>query len=223
MNVEPNFSAAATEHLNIVKGYVDQSEVAYEDHNRGRNWIATVVYDPGAPGYLDREFWESNGLKKEVPNGLRRGDILEIAADYHTSSGNKKPDRHYFRVFGIGEALALGETKKPDEDTLERDAWMRENGLEPAGQTFEIGDGVVRAHDHDYHLQSTEDEIMSGTTVWVWAEKYQGHAVLSGATSTDPEEPTTGGGEDRVMKLLHWVEDELGADRVIYGGLRETP
>ena len=43
--------------LELLQGYIDQSEVAWEKHERGKNWVATVRFDPAAPNSLARTFW----------------------------------------------------------------------------------------------------------------------------------------------------------------------
>jgi hypothetical protein len=115
--------------LEVEKGYVDQSEIIYENHKRGRNWVANVVHDPGAPGYLDREFWESNGKNKEVPEDLGRGQIIEIAADYYTSGNNKQPKRRYFRVLSVGTEILLQSIDKPESSTPGQSEWLEKFGV----------------------------------------------------------------------------------------------
>ena len=121
--------------LDIVKGYVDQSEVNYESHKRGKNWTATVEFDPGAPGEIARDFWESNGRQVEVPENLRPGEVIEIAGDYYTGSGNKKPSRRYLRVLDVTEnTLYLQKMDKPTKETIPADEWREENGYSNEGK-----------------------------------------------------------------------------------------
>jgi hypothetical protein len=78
---------------------------------------------------------------------------------------------------------------------------------------------VVHAFGHRYLVTSEDDPMMGGETARVRAEHYQADAKLTGGQSTDPQDPTYGGGEERVMQLLHWIEDEIGSDRTVYAGI----
>ena len=76
--------------LELLQGYVDQSEVAYEKHKRGRNWVATVRFDPAAPNSLARAFWKrGSGSYVAVPASLAVGEVLEFGADYYSCGGNR--------------------------------------------------------------------------------------------------------------------------------------
>jgi hypothetical protein len=118
----------------ITKGHVDQADQDYEDHKRGKNWIATVEFDPSQPGSIDRSFWErGSGSYRSVPDNLQRGDLVEVAADYYTGSGRKNPSRSYLRVRKVveGEEIYLDKVEKPDPDTLSAEEWREEYGGKP--------------------------------------------------------------------------------------------
>lgn len=71
----------------------------YESHKRGRNWLAKIERDPRSPGGLARTFMEvgRDSYFYDV-SGLERGDVMEIGADYYTSSGNPSRNRLYWVV-----------------------------------------------------------------------------------------------------------------------------
>ena len=77
-------------------------------------------------------------------------------------------------------------------------------------------DGTVEAFGHTYKVTVEEDQMMGGTTAWVKPTSYQGLAKLTGAKSSDPDDPTYEGGEKRVRRLLEWVESQVGSDRTVF-------
>lgn len=84
--------------LQVDKGYIDQASLAFEDHKRGNNWIATVEHDPESPGGLKRGFWKKGAKSyRKVPDNIE-GRYIEVAADYSSSGGKKERNRHYFDV-----------------------------------------------------------------------------------------------------------------------------
>ena len=97
--------------IEIEDGCIDQSDINYENHKRGRNWIATVQNNKKAPGGYDRDFWDrASGSYKEIPENLKAGDKIEVAADYSTASGSRRPDREYYKVISVtGTKLTLSE------------------------------------------------------------------------------------------------------------------
>lgn len=95
-------AVAPTHTLEISGGCIDQADVVFEDHVRGKNWIATVQFDPKSPGGLDRSFWKkASGSFKEVPGDLTAGQTLEIAADYISGGGKKHPKRRFFEIIAV--------------------------------------------------------------------------------------------------------------------------
>lgn len=75
----------------------------YNQKPRAKNWIARTIVDRSIPGGLDREFLNrvpSNwGCYRVDP--VRVGDYLEIGADDISHSGNRNPDRVYYRVLDL--------------------------------------------------------------------------------------------------------------------------
>jgi hypothetical protein len=106
--------------LELLQGYVDQSEVAWENHRRGKNWAATVRFDPAAPNSLARDFWKrGSGSYVAVPASLAVGEILEFGADYYTCGGHRHGCREYHRVLAITPShIVMRETGKPGKRAL---------------------------------------------------------------------------------------------------------
>jgi len=106
--------------LDIVQGHVDQKEVAWQAHRRGRNWAATVRFDPSAPNCLARNFWKrASGSYVAVPPSLAPGDLLEFGADYYTAAGHRHEHREYRRVLAVApERIVLRESGKPGRRPL---------------------------------------------------------------------------------------------------------
>jgi len=99
------------------------------------------------------------------------------------------------------------------DEILNKDSDLKEE-FDP-----QIDGSVVRAFGHRYIVTWEEDPMMGGETAWVRSEHYQAHAKLTGRKSTDPQDPTYGGGEERTMRLLRWVENQVESERTIYGGI----
>ncbi len=68
---------------------------AYENHKRGRNWLATIDTDPTAPGGLKRDFVDRGKGRYMYRNQLDVGDAFEVGADYYTGGGSKNSNREY--------------------------------------------------------------------------------------------------------------------------------
>ncbi len=105
------------ETLIIRDGCIDQAEIRFESHRRGRNWIATVTPNKAIPGAggLERTFWTKTTTSwRKVPEDLQIGDVLEVAAEYVSGSGKNDRDRVYRRVRSIGDGIiTLDVTTKP--------------------------------------------------------------------------------------------------------------
>ena len=94
----------------------------YETHKRGKNWIATVKPDRGAPGGLDRFFWvHGSGRWYKAPS-LAAGDVIEMGGDYYTGRGIKKTDRRYILVVRVEAGYFIGKfisDKAPSRKRIE--------------------------------------------------------------------------------------------------------
>lgn len=106
--------------LELTQGYLDQHDVAWESHKRGRNWVATVHFDPSAPNCLARSFWNrGSGSYVAVSPSLAVGEVLEFGADYYTCGGTRHERRKYRRVLAITDReIVLRETTKPGKRPL---------------------------------------------------------------------------------------------------------
>lgn len=77
----------------------------YEAHSRGKNWMATIEADPAAPGGLAREFVKSGrGRYLYIVGPEAVGKAVEIAADYTSSGGKRRPKRWYGVVRNVTDA-----------------------------------------------------------------------------------------------------------------------
>jgi hypothetical protein len=110
----------AISELELLQGYVDQSEVVYRKHQRAKNWVATVRFDPAAPNSLARAFWKrGSGSYVAVPSSLAVGEVLEFGADYYTRGGYRQEGRQYHRVLAITpHHIVMREAGKPGKRPL---------------------------------------------------------------------------------------------------------
>lgn len=77
-------------------------------HRREKSWIATVTADRSAPGGLARSFWpRTRGTFATVPAALAVGDVVEVASDYYSGGGTRRPDRRYCRVAHVGDGYLI--------------------------------------------------------------------------------------------------------------------
>ncbi|WP_139813061.1 hypothetical protein [Ensifer aridi] len=72
----------------------------YVNHRRGRNWIAILSGKNAAN--VERQFLKSRGKTVDL-TGVTLNSVLEIAADYTTSTGRRDPHRLYQRVVSLSE------------------------------------------------------------------------------------------------------------------------
>jgi hypothetical protein len=89
----------------------------FEEHKRGRNWMAKISFDPRSPAGLSREFIKrARGKYYYIVEGLNAGDAVEFGADYNTTSGNRHTNRVYAAVVSITSTeLVLELFSTPDE------------------------------------------------------------------------------------------------------------
>jgi len=107
--------ARSVERYTLDMGYLDQKELGWCEHRRGKNWIASVAHHPGEPGGLHRHFWKSgSGSYRLMPADTIAGQYLEVAYDYVGSRGKQYRDRLFFRVLQVSEdSLVLREANRP--------------------------------------------------------------------------------------------------------------
>jgi hypothetical protein len=101
--------------------------LAYEEHRRGRNWLATIAEDPRAPGGLRREFWERGRGRFYyiIPRKLGIPCAVEFGADYYTGSGGKCPRRVYAVLVSISETEAVFEVYGTAQEGIQRAEELR--------------------------------------------------------------------------------------------------
>jgi hypothetical protein len=75
----------------------------YEDHKRGKNWLASIQKDPSSPGGLARNFCKKGcGEYYYIIEDLKENTAID-GADYYTGGGNPRRDRWYGVVTEITE------------------------------------------------------------------------------------------------------------------------
>ena len=80
----------------------------YEEHHRGKNWMAIISKNPKAPNGLDRVFLEkARGNYFYLVSGLKVGDAVEFGADYISSSGRRRTNRWYGVVIQIDDNMII--------------------------------------------------------------------------------------------------------------------
>lgn len=76
----------------------------WEDHYRGKNWLAVIDVDGTCPGGLSRRWLPyGKGESRYLIEQLGLFDAVEFGADYQTSMGRQKPKRFYGVVMAITE------------------------------------------------------------------------------------------------------------------------
>lgn len=89
--------------LNHDHGALTQAPI-YEQHKRGKNWLAIIDINPTKPGGLDRKFVSNaNGEYLFMISELKEGQAIEFGADYYSGKGRKSPKRFYGVIRRITE------------------------------------------------------------------------------------------------------------------------
>ena len=89
--------------LNHDHGALTQAPI-YEQHKRGKNWLAIIDTDPTKPGGLGRQFANrAHGEYLYLIENLREGQAIEFGADYYSGRGLKSPKRFYGVIRKITE------------------------------------------------------------------------------------------------------------------------
>ncbi len=92
----------------------------WENHARGKNWLAVIRADPLKPGGLGREWMpHARGDYFYVVRDLRVGDPIEFGADYVTGSGRKHAKRWYGFVREKTEEVVVFEHCETPTDAIE--------------------------------------------------------------------------------------------------------
>ncbi len=74
----------------------------WENHKRGKNWMALISVSPSSPGGLARDFCaKARGESFYMMPSLSPGDAVEFGADYYSGSGKKSADRFYGYVVRV--------------------------------------------------------------------------------------------------------------------------
>lgn len=85
------------------------SAPVYEDHQRGKNWMAKIAPDPAAPGGVARTFVpRGRGEYYYIVSTDLVGQPVEFGADYYSSRGKRDPKRWYGVVRALtGEEIRI--------------------------------------------------------------------------------------------------------------------
>jgi hypothetical protein len=107
---EEKFNNSASEELKIFTSELEQGAMknvpCYESNKRGKNWMAKISINPGAPNGMNRVFCKrAYGDFYYFVNELNVNDIIEFGADYYYGRGNRSSHREY------GVIIALSETE----------------------------------------------------------------------------------------------------------------
>lgn len=119
--------------VKVAQGYIDQIDLGFENHRRGTNYIATVKFNPSAPGGLDRNFWEKgSGSYRAIPDELEIGDFIEVAHDYTSSGGTRNRRRDFYRIVSVSESeLILAEDEAPKSKSISNSDFAAMLSAEP--------------------------------------------------------------------------------------------
>lgn len=101
----------------------------WENHKRGKNWLATIEKDPAAPGGLGRKFApkaRGEGFYVLPLDLVHAGDPVEFGADYYSGSGTKRADRWYGVVLARTNDLLTVEVSKTGARAVARAREVRE-------------------------------------------------------------------------------------------------
>lgn len=150
--------------ITITQGHVDQRGLNFEPHRRGTNWIATVEFNPAERGGLHREFWaKGSGSYRAVPEDLLPGDIIEVADDYTSSSGNKRPSRHYYRITRYtADVIEVEEMDEaPGPDTVHADEWSQDQNEDHGNPPHELAEYSDEDIIREALLRGLSDQIMA--------------------------------------------------------------
>jgi len=89
----------------------------YEDHKRGKNWLATIQIDPKSPGGLARVFIDrarGDSFFYIVDSWAEPGVAVEFGADYYTGSYRKNSCRWYGVIANVtADTLTLVKSRGP--------------------------------------------------------------------------------------------------------------
>jgi hypothetical protein len=99
----------------------------FEEHKRGKNWMAVIAYDPRKPGGLQRSFLErARGKYYYMVKGLNIGDAVEFGADYYTTSRKRHTNRVYAAVVALTSTELTLELCSTSSEAIETAKKIRE-------------------------------------------------------------------------------------------------
>lgn len=114
---EEKFDDTGLESLKLFTSELEQGAMksvpCYESNRRGKNWMAKVGINPGAPNGMNRVFCKrAYGDFYYFVDDLNVNDIVEFGADYYYGRGNRYSHREYGVITSLSDTeiqLALFE------------------------------------------------------------------------------------------------------------------
>ncbi len=92
----------------------------YEEHHRGKNWMAVINKNPKAPNGLDRTFVEKGkGEYFYIVSNVKIGDVVEFGADYISSGGRRRTNRWYGVVIQIDDNMIVIDEHETANEAIE--------------------------------------------------------------------------------------------------------
>jgi len=135
--------------LKVEYGALSEAPV-WEEHKRGKNWLAKIGIDPSAPGGLARDFARrANGdFFYLVPDWATPGVPIEFGADYYSTRGSKNSNRVYAIITEIhDDHWVIEKTKTAREAVKLASSWAQEQAAKTAnllhGGVFQPEIGVM--------------------------------------------------------------------------------
>jgi len=131
---------------------------AWEDHSRGRNWLAKIEADPRSPGGLSRVFADrANGDYYYIVPDWEPGTPVEFGADYYSGRGRRSPHRWYGVITATSED---GITILPCENA--REAMERAARWEPPESRFTALENRLEALLEEGEVTEEDRETLQG-------------------------------------------------------------
>ena len=101
----------------------------YDDRSNARNWMARVEPDPNHPKRVVREFLFGTTDSYALPGNLKRGNVLEIAADNFKSRHKRSVNRRYGVVLAVNHEEVQLEIKTSSHACFARARDLLRDGL----------------------------------------------------------------------------------------------
>ena len=103
------FSPGSGDHLLRIENGILVDPPIWEDHRRGKNWLAKIGPGSRVQGKLTRQFfsWGPTAKSYSVGGKLTPGDCVEFGADYYSGTGRKTGKRWYGVVLAVSAGCVV--------------------------------------------------------------------------------------------------------------------